>query len=93
MILVADSLNFDVGVGGRLPLAVLGRVCQFIGSKTDGVDVRKSMLIDIDEARLNKDFLKFLDVLFLRDAGDGGVLKLFDDGVFFPLLRECFDVR
>ena len=47
MILVADSLNFDVGVGGRLPLAVLGRVGKLVSVETDRVDVCKSMLIDV----------------------------------------------
>ena len=75
-----------------MPLALLGRVGELVSIETDGVDVRKSMFIDVVQARLNKDLLEFLDMLFLRDVRDGGVLKLFDDGALFPLLYECFDV-
>ena len=75
-----------------MPLALLGRMGKLVSVETDGVDVRKSMFIDVVQACPNKDLLEFLDMLFLRDVRDRGFLKLFDDGVLFPLLCECFDV-
>lgn len=36
-----------------MPLALLGRVGELVSIETDGVDVRKSMFIDVVQARLN----------------------------------------
>lgn len=54
-----------------MPLALLGRVGKLVSIETDGVDVRKSILIDVVQACLNKSLLEFLDVFYLCDAGDG----------------------
>ena len=57
MILIADALDFDVGVGGRLPRPLFGRVSKLISIETDGVNVGKAMFVDEINTRLDESFL------------------------------------